>query len=79
MTCWWLQHHQQNTPILVQVDLHTVAWKKLKIQNGGKVMNLTLDRIPHCPNSNNANNTPIRVRMKEIEAVKVGLTFDDSA
>ena len=52
-----------------------VAWKKLKIQSGGKVMNLTSDRSVYRPNSNGVNDTPIRVRMKEIEAVKVGLTF----
>ena len=42
-------------------------------------MNLTSDRSARRPNSNGANDTPIRVRMKEIEAVKVGLTFDDWA
>ena len=54
-----------------------MAWKRLKIQSGGKVMNLKLDRSAHRPNSNGANDTPIQVWMKEIEAVKVRFTFDD--
>lgn len=54
-----------------------VAWKKLKIQSGGKTMNLTSDQSASRPNSNGANGTPIRVRMKRIEVVKIGLTFDD--
>jgi len=55
------------------------AWKKLKIQSGGNAMNLTSDRSAHRLDSNSANDTPIRVQMKKIEAVKVGLTFDDWA
>jgi len=38
---------------------NTVAWKKLKIQSGGKAMNLKLDRSAHFPVSNGVNDTPI--------------------
>jgi len=60
------------------VDLQIpVAWKRLKIQNGGKIMNLTSDRSACRPDSNGVNGAPIRVWMKEIEAVKVRLSFAD--
>ena len=52
-----------------------MAWEKLKIQSGGKMMNLTSDRSACHLDSNGVNDTPIQVRMKEIEVVKVGLTF----
>ena len=56
-----------------------MAWKKIKIQSGGKAMNLTSNQSACRLDSNGVNDTPIRVRMKEIEAVKVGLNFDDWA
>jgi len=58
------------------VDLQTlVAWKRLKIQSGRKMKNLTSDRSARCPDSNGVNDTPIRAQMKEIGVVKVGLNF----
>ena len=35
----------------------TVAWKKLKIQSGGKAINLTSDRSARRSNSNGVNDT----------------------
>ena len=58
------------------MDLQTpVAREKFNIQSGGKTMNLTLDRSARRPDSNGGNDTPIQLWMKEIEAIKFGLTF----
>ena len=38
-------------------------------------MDLTSNQSARSPDTNGANDSPIQVQMKEIEAVKVGLNF----
>ena len=45
----------------------------IKAQN----QKVKVDRTTRCPDPNGANGSPIRVRMKKIELVNVGLISDD--